>query len=139
MVGPKSSHYFAHKLLNSVRSQIAQTKFLPTIKAAKRSRVSCIYPQHPSQIPPTGSPSEEVCANFVRRKILPTFPVLLPNSMIANAPQLHAQDLKFLPLVTQRLIPKRQTMATNSLLKRIVQPKAIMAISAAHTKEARFT
>ena len=50
-------------------------------------------------------------------------------SGIPNTPNLHSQNLKLLPLLTQRLIPKRQAVTTNTLLKRVVQPQSIMPIS----------
>lgn len=37
-----------------------------------------------------------------------------------NTPQLHPNNPKLLPLLTKRLIPKREAMTTNPLLKSII-------------------
>jgi len=57
---------------------------------------------------------------------------------IPNTPQLHPQNLKLLPLIAKRLIPKRRTRATNPLLQVIIQPKPIVPIATADAKKRRL-
>jgi len=46
-----------------------------------------------------------------------------------NIPQLHAQHLKLLPIITERLIPKRRTRSRDAVLEVVVQPEAVVAIT----------
>lgn len=101
-------------------------------------RVSCIRPA-PNQgcfpslclIKPTQdvfwSQSVSTSSVFMYSTPRHSFPEIV--SRIPNTPNLHPQYLKLLTLLTQRLIPKRQAVTTNTLLKRVVQPQSIMPIS----------
>lgn len=56
-----------------------------------------------------------------------------------NTPNLHAHNLKLFPLLTQTLIPKRQTATTNPPLQHAIQPKPIPPIPTAHTQKPLLT
>jgi len=59
-------------------------------------------------------------------------------SRISNTPKLHPKNIKLLPFLAQRLIPKRQTMTTDPPLKTIIKPQPIMSISSPQTQESRL-
>jgi len=55
-----------------------------------------------------------------------------------NIPHFYTQDIELPPLVTQRLVPKRGTAFADPMIEAVVEPQAVMSVSASNTEEVCF-
>jgi hypothetical protein len=53
-----------------------------------------------------------------------------------NTPQFNPHNPELFPFLTKWLVPKRQAMTADALLKRVVEPESIMPVAAADGEEA---